>query len=58
MTKPLATFVALTGEQRLAKHVGRDPFGFRNPINQRRRIRWSCTRQNRRLTARTTVLPG
>lgn len=46
------------GYNRLAKHVGRDAFGFRNPINQRRRIRWSCTRQHRRLSARQTTLPG
>lgn len=46
------------GYNRLAKHVGRDAFGFRNPSNQRRRIRWSCTRQHRRLSARKTVLPG
>lgn len=46
------------GYNRLAKHVGRDAFGFRNPANQRRRIRWSCTRQHRRLSARKTVLPG
>lgn len=46
------------GYNRLAKHVGRDAFGFRNPVNHRRRIRWSCTRQQRRLSARKTVLPA
>jgi transposase len=46
------------GYNRLAKHVGRDAFGFRNPVNQRRRIRWHCTRQHRRLSAKKTVLPG
>ena len=46
------------GYNRLAKHVGRDAFGFRNPVNHRRRIRWSCTRQQRRLSARMTGLPG
>jgi transposase len=46
------------GYNRLAKHVGRDAFGFRNPVNQRRRIRWACTRQHRRATAATTTLPG
>ncbi len=46
------------GYNRLAKHVGRDAFGFRNPVNQRRRIRWACTRQHRRLSAKKTVLPG
>jgi transposase len=34
------------GYNRLAKHAGRNAFGFRNPVNQRRRIRWACTRQH------------
>jgi transposase len=46
------------GYNRLAKHVGRNAFGFRNPTNQRRRIRWACTRQHRRLSAKNTALPG
>lgn len=46
------------GYNRLAKHVGRDAFGFRNPSNQRRRIRWACTRQHRRESAKKTALPG
>ena len=46
------------GYNRLAKHVSRNAFGFRNPANQRRRIRWVCTRQHRRLSARKTALPG
>ncbi len=46
------------GYNRLAKHVGRNAFGFRNPVNQRRRIRWACTRQRRRASAVTTELPG
>ncbi len=46
------------GYNRLAKHVGRDAFGFRNPVNQRRRIRWSCTRPHRRLSASNIMLPG
>lgn len=46
------------GYNRLAKHVGRNAFGFRNPLNQRRRIRWTCTRQHRRQTATKTALPG
>ena len=46
------------GYNRLAKHVGRDAFGFRNPSNQRRRIRWACTRQHRREPAKKTALPG
>ena len=46
------------GYNRLAKHEGRNAFGFRNPINQRRRIRWACTRQHRRAAAKNTALPG
>jgi len=46
------------GYNRLAKHEGRNAFGFRNPINQRRRIRWACTRQHRQVPATTTELPG
>jgi len=46
------------GYNRLAKHEGRNAFGFRNPINQRRRIRWACTRQHRRAAARKAGLPG
>jgi len=46
------------GYNRLAKHQGRNAFGFRNPVNQRRRIRWSCTRQYRRASAVKTTLPG
>ena len=46
------------GYNRLAKHVGRNAFGFRNPTNQRRRIRWACTRQHRRASVRKADLPG
>lgn len=46
------------GYNRLAKHQGRNAFGFRNPSNQRRRISWACTRQHRRPTAAITTLPG
>ena len=46
------------GYNRLAKHVGRNAFGFRNPTNHRLRIRWACTRQNRRMSAKNTALPG
>ena len=46
------------GYNRLAKHVGRNAFGFRNVENQRRRIRWTCTRQHRRASAMTHELPG
>jgi len=46
------------GYTRLAKHQGRNAFGFRNPVNQRRRIRWACTRQYRRTSAVKTTMPG
>jgi transposase len=46
------------GYNRLAKHEGRNAFGFRNPANQRRRIRWACTRQHRRASAMITQLPA
>lgn len=36
------------GYNRIVKHVGRIAFGFRTPENQRRRVRWACTRQSRR----------
>jgi transposase len=46
------------GYNRLAKHQGRNAFGLRNPVNQRRRIRWSCTRQYRRASAARSTLPA
>jgi len=46
------------GYNRLAKHQGRNAFGFRNPVNQRRRIRWACTRGYRLASAVKTTLPG
>jgi len=46
------------GYNRLAKHQGRNAFGFRNPVNQRRRIRWACTRQYRRASAVRSTLPA
>jgi hypothetical protein len=46
------------GYNRLAKHVGRNAFGFRNVDDQRQRIRWTCTRQHRPRPARSTELPG
>lgn len=46
------------GYNRLAKHQGRNAFGFRNTDNQRRRIRWAATRQHRRPTATITEMPG
>ena len=47
-----------SGYNRLAKHQGPNAFGFRNPVNQRRRIRWSCTRQYRRASAARSTLPA
>ena len=38
------------GYNRIVKHVGRIAFGFRNPANQRRRVRWACTRRSRQVT--------
>ncbi len=38
------------GCNRIVKHVGRIAFGFRNPDNQRRRVRWACTRRSRPVT--------
>ena len=46
------------GYNRLAKHQGRNAFGFRNVDNQRRRIRWACTRQHRRASATINETPG
>jgi transposase len=46
------------GYNRLAKHQGRNAFGFRNVDNQRRRIRWACTRQHRRASATINEMPG
>ena len=46
------------GYNRLAKHQGRNAFGFRNVDNQRRRIRWACTRQHRRASAAISEEPG
>jgi transposase len=44
------------GYNRIVKHVGRTAFGFRNPTNQRRRVRWACTRQSRRAPLRARRL--
>ena len=46
------------GTNRLIKDVGRRACGFRNPDNQRRRVRYFCTRQSRRSTARHETVPG
>jgi len=46
------------GINRLIKDVARRACGFRNPDNQRRRVRYFCTRQSRRSTARPESLPG
>lgn len=45
------------GYNRIVKHVGRIAFGFRTPANQRRRVRWACTRQSRRAPSRTRLHP-
>jgi transposase len=45
------------GYNRIVKHVGRIAFGFRTPENQRRRVRWACTRQSRRAPSRTRPRP-
>ena len=44
------------GYNRIVKHVGRTAFGFRNPDNQRRRVRWACTRQSRQAPPRARQL--
>ena len=44
------------GYNRIVKHVGRIAFGFRTPENQRRRVRWACTRQSRRAPSTTRQL--
>ena len=44
------------GFNRIVKHVGRIAFGFRTPENQRRRVRWACTRQSRRAPSSTRQL--
>jgi transposase len=44
------------GYNRIVKHVGRIAFGFRTPENQRRRVRWACTRQSRRTPSGTRQL--
>jgi len=36
------------GYNRIVKHVGRIAFGFRNPVNHKRRIRYASTRRSRR----------
>ncbi|MGZ4553742.1 MAG: ISL3 family transposase [Mycobacteriaceae bacterium] len=46
------------GHNRPAKHQGRNACGFKNPVNQRRRIRWACTRQYRRASAARSTLPA
>jgi transposase len=34
------------GDNRIVKHIGRIAFGFRNEANQKRRIRYACTRRS------------
>ncbi len=45
------------GYNRIVKHIGRIAFGFRTPENQRRRVRWACTRRLRRAPSRTRLRP-
>src|SRR5208282_3454280 len=40
---------------RLAKLEARLAYGFRNPVNQRRRVRIACTRGRRRKSRNTTA---
>jgi transposase len=44
------------GYHRIVKRIGRTAFGFRTPENQRRRVRWACTRESRRAPSRTRQL--
>jgi transposase len=46
------------GYHRVAKTVARNAYGFRNPTNHQRRVRWACTRQHRRRTSTITPVPG
>lgn len=43
------------GPNRVAKLEARNAYGFRNPTNQRRRVRIACTRTGRRQAASHTV---
>ena len=46
------TNAATEGTNRLIKDAARCAFGFRNLANQRRRVRWACTRRQRQLTTK------
>ena len=46
------------GTNRLIKQVKRAACGFRNRDNYRRRVRLHCTRQTRRLSARSPTVPA
>ena len=39
------------GYNRIVKHIGRNAFGFRNQDNQKRRVRYACTRKSRASTS-------
>ncbi len=43
------------GYNRSAKHQGRNAFGFGGRVNQSRRIRWNCTRQHLRASAKNSA---
>ncbi|HLZ36715.1 MAG TPA: ISL3 family transposase [Mycobacteriales bacterium] len=51
------TNAATEGTNRLVKDAARTAFGFRNLENQRRRVRFHCTRQFRRTTSAEAGLP-
>jgi transposase len=46
------------GINRVIKDVGRRACGFRNPDNHRRRVRFHCTRQSRRVPATPAAKPA
>jgi transposase len=46
------------GINRVIKDVGRRACGFRNPTNHRRRVRFHCTRQSRRVPATPAAKPA
>jgi len=45
------------GTNRMIKDAARVAFGFRNLDNQRRRVRFHCTRQSRRKTSAEAAVP-
>jgi transposase len=41
---------------RIARLEARNAYSFRNPANQRRRVRMACTRRSRQVTRRRSLL--